>query len=278
MTLITNSNKSDKLTDQPTDILQDIEMLRQAMCRLPPLYLILPKRDLTLEQKRFWKNQKNTWMLVGKKIDYQQRKSIGFTNLTDPLDNPEIEPAFKTYLDIVANTLLKKLNIMTAGWDLIQEAALKNKKDFPFVNARKLFAEYCKQQAIKATQHCLSTDIHQGETLGELRGHHKDLKDLYEGNVKGDEETRALSDLLNSNDWFKFSVYAIWRNRRSEEYNDGQLKTAWEEFTKAFKKENTMVCNKNFFKKHGVKLSCLKWNQGRPVHTKSSRPAIFEEH
>ena len=115
MTLITNSNKSDKLTDQPTDILQDIEMLRQAMCGLPPLYLILPKRDLTLEQKRFWKNQKNTWMLVGKKIDYQQRKSIGFTNLTDPLDNPEIEPAFKTYLDIVANTLLKKLNIMTAG-------------------------------------------------------------------------------------------------------------------------------------------------------------------
>lgn len=111
-----------------------------------------------------------------------------------------------------------------------------------------------------------------------MRGHYKDLKDLYEGNVQGDEETRALWDLLNSNDWFKFSVNAIWRKRRNEEYNDGQLKTAWEEFTKAFKKENTMVCNKNFFKNHGVKLSCLKWNQGRPVHTKSSRQAIFEEH
>ncbi|MEO0936126.1 MAG: hypothetical protein AAFY21_21130, partial [Cyanobacteria bacterium J06641_2] len=84
-----------------------------------------------------------------------------------------------------------------------------------------------------------------------MRGHYKDLKDLYEGNVQGDEETRALWDLLNSNDWFKFSVNAIWRKRRNEEYNDGQLKTAWEEFTKAFKKENTMVCNKNFFKNHG---------------------------
>ena len=40
----------------------------------------------------------------------------------------------------------------------------------------------------------------------------------------------------------------------------------------------TEAAIKNFFKKHGVKLSCLKWNQGRPVHTISSRPAIFEEH
>jgi hypothetical protein len=276
MNLITNSKPNEKLTSKLASSLTDVKSLRLALDRLPPFHLISQREDLTLEQQWLWKNQENTWKLIGTKIDYLQLEDMGFI-FEDPFDNPEFDPALKIYLDITANTLFAELNLMIAGWELIKEKALKNKKNFPFNNPRKLFAEYCKQRAVIATQDFLSTDINQGEPLTEIRQYYRDLGALYRGRLEEDEETRAISDFLNSDDWFRFTVCAIWKCR-TKKFNRDKLKRAWGEFLKAFKDESAMVCNKNFFKKYGVKLSRLKWNEGMPANTKSGCPAVFEAH
>lgn len=276
MTLITFSKRNNKLKSKLASKLTDIKSLRLNLDELPPLDLILLKQFLTSDQQKEWENQRNFWKGIGMKIDYLQLDELGFVELEDPFNNPEFDPVFRIQLDIATNTLFAKLKIMIAGWELIKGAALKNKKDFPFNNPRELFAEYCKQRAVSATQYFLSTDINQGESLTEIRQYYRDLGALYRNRLEEDEEKRALDDFLNSNNWFRFTIYAIWKYKRSKKFNRGNLKRAWEQFLDSFKEESAMVCDKNFFKKHKVELNCLKWNQGRPVHTKSSRPAVFK--
>lgn len=277
MTLITFSKRNNKLKNKLARELTDIKSLRLVLEELPPLDLILLRQDLTFQQQWLWKNQETLWKGIGMKIDYLQLKRMGFI-LEDPFDAPGFDPVSKVIMNRKANTSFAELNLMIAGWELIKEAALKNKKDFPFNNPRELFAEYCKQQAITATQDFLSTDINQGEPLTETRQYYRDLGALYRGRVGEkdvEKERRALLDFLNSNDWFRFSIYAIWGHQNCPKFNNGELKRAWKEFLKAFKDESAMVCNKNFFQKYGVKLSQLKHNQGKPVHT-DGRPAEFE--
>ena len=138
-----------------------------------------------------------------------------------------------------------------------------------------MLAERCRQLSILQSQNFLASDINQGTTLNEVREHYRYCTAFMRDNLDPDEEKIAFSALLNSGDWFGFTVCAIWNHRQDKNYKKGKLKRAWKDFLQSFKEESAMWCRKDYFKKHGVKLSSLKWSQGKPVCANTSQPVIF---
>lgn len=263
------------ITTQIEGTLREIQLLTLAIQKLPPFQLVL-LRKLSIEQNQIWQHRQNYWRLIGQQIDYLQLDELG-SKPKNPLDSTQLHPAFKELTSITAKGFLAELNLMNIGWDLIQDFAAKKKTDFPFENPRQMLAERCKQLSILQAQNFLTNDINQGTTLDEVREHYRYCTAFMRDRLDPDEEKIAFSALLNSGDWFSFTVCAIWNHRQDKKYKKGKLKRAWEDFLQSFKEESAMWCRKDYFKKYGVKLSSLKWSEKKPVCADSSKPAIFSK-
>ncbi|BAY88019.1 hypothetical protein NIES267_75610 (plasmid) [Calothrix parasitica NIES-267] len=261
------------ITNQTEDTLREIKLLTLAIQKLPPIQLVL-LRKLSIEQNQIWQHRQNYWRLIGQQLDYLQLDQLGFkpTNL---LESVELHPAFKELINITAKGFLAELNLMNVGWDLIKVFAAENKTDFPFENPRQMLAERCKQLSMLQAQNFLTNDINQGITLDEVREDYRHCTAFMRDRLDPDEEKTAFSALLNSGDWFGFTVCAIWNYRQDKNYKKGELKKTWKAFLQSFKEESAMWCRKDYFKKYGVKLSSLKWSEGKPVCADSSQKTIL---
>lgn len=240
---------------------------------LPPTDAVL-LHNLKEEQERQWEQEKNKWQWLGVRIDYLQRTQLGFI-LKDPLEDPRLDPVYRVYFDILSSRLFSELNLMIAGWELIQKAAIDNHRELSFSNPRELFAEHCRQEAVFGTQFFLSNGINQGETLAEIRGYYRFVSAFYRERLEEPEKSRMLQAHKECDHWSRFCIYAVWDYRNNKNFKKGNLKQAWENFLNAFKGEAAMACKKNFLKKQGAKISCIKWNQGHPVHADTNRPVKF---
>lgn len=249
--------------------------LVSSLTGLPPVYLISLRQCLTDDQSQQWKIHQAFWQWVAVKIDYLQRESLGYI-LPDPFESPLLHPSQKAYYNIAANTLFAELNLMIAGWDLIKSAAFENQKEFVFANPRELCTEYCAKKSILSTQLFLSNGINQGETLGMIRESYQNVSAFYREKIKLQEESYTLQAYLNYGDWLEFTIYAIWKHRENKKFNQGKLKQAWENYLRSFKSEFTMICQKDYFKKHNSRITTLKWTQGNAAHTKDCRRAKWE--
>lgn len=226
------------ITNRTKDTLRGIKLLALAIQKLPPLQLVV-LRNLSTEQTQIWHHRQNYWRLIGQQLDYLQLDQLGFKQ-KKKLEETELHPAFKELISITANGFLAELNLMNIGWDLIKNFAAENKTDFPFENPRQMLAERCKQLSILQAQNFLTNDINQGTTLDEVREHYRYCTAFMRDRLDPDEEKTAFSALLNSGDWFGFTVCAIWDSRLDNNYKKGKLKQAWKNFLQSFKEESAM--------------------------------------
>jgi hypothetical protein len=254
----------------------EVKMLSLAINKLPPNKIITLLQNWTDEQKLWWQHHKNYWSWIAKKIDYLQYKDLGYI-LPDPLASPSLHPypGLRTLLEIQSNTFLAELQLIITGWELIKSTAIKNRRNFIFNSPRELFVEYCTHQATLKTQSFLSTESDQGQTLAEVRENYRRVTAFYRRRLEKEDEQYKLKECFECGEWLSFVIYAIWEHCLDRKFNDGKLSKAWGNYLNAFKTESAMFCKKDFFKKHGCKISLMKWSQGKAVYNDTYRPVVW---
>jgi hypothetical protein len=264
----------------------EIKTLSIAINKLPPNKIVTSLQNWTDEQKLWWQHHKNYWSWIAKKIDYLQYKDLGYI-LPDPVASSSLHPGLRTLLEIQSNTFLAELQLMIAGWELIKSTAIRNQRNFIFNSPRELFVEYCKHQATLKTQFFLPTesdqgqtlaevtDINQGQTLAEVRENYRRVTAFYRRRLEKEDEQYKLKECFECGEWLSFVIYAIWEHCLDRKFSDGKLSKAWGNYLNAFKTESAMFCKKDFFKRHGCKISLMKWSQGKAVYNDTYRPIVW---
>lgn len=259
--------------DPKQHVLAEHKYLTKQIKELPPEEIL--KKILKPTQRSEWEYQKFYWKWIGTMLDYYQYEQLGYSP-SNPLDNQELEPAQYEFLKIASLYKLAQLNLMIYGWDLINEAADDNYRDFPFKYPRELFAEACKLEAIRGTENFLflSEDTEQeklkGMTLQEMRDVLRQESAFYNGKS---EHQNMLQIYQASSCWHRFTIFAIFKKRLSKKTESEQkLYKAWQDFLNAHKSLKRLVCDKNHHKIKGYKPIALKWDQGFPLNSQNLQP------
>ncbi|MBW4636016.1 MAG: hypothetical protein KME30_30275 [Iphinoe sp. HA4291-MV1] len=212
------------------------------------------------------------WQLIGLKIDYFQKRDFGFI-LDNPLDTLDIHPWEREVINIISETRYRELQLTIAGWKIIKQTASDSGRKFTFNNPREFFAERCKQEilwTIRFLSYIENNPI--GETLEEERKHYRFLNNFYRNRFPESETFSILESYKNSDSWQNFTICAIWKYR----LNEKEIKDIWIKFLNVFKKESALICNKDSLKKYGVRLSFLRWYEGKAINTATKQPPNFE--
>ncbi len=178
----------------------------------------------TRDQKVWLKDRKNFWYWMGLRLDYLQLEQMGFRPL-DPLDNPDLDPRQREYLNLFSSHLFQILQVIIKGFSFIKDAAIHEGRNFPFDNPRELFIEICRDWANYSLEAASSKGINQGSGLDEVRDAWTTMSKFYRSRLsKGYtglrvhkdklNEEQILSDLKNG-DWFGFWQFAIFERNRS---------------------------------------------------------------
>lgn len=236
---------------------------------------------LTAHQKQEWESLKNRWYILGRQLDYIQGIDCGLINtlvVKSPLDDCRIHPALQVALKIEADCLFATFKLMIAGWELIEKAARKNNREFNFKNPRELFIEFCKQDSQCVVEYFLTEGINQGVSLGDFRDWFRIHNKFYRRTLKNTKEHEELLNVhKNSYHWDRFTIYAIWDDRNSKEFNQGKLCYAWNEFLRTYKALVKSICDKRFYSEYDTRLFMTKWNQGHPVFSDTCKPVPLAE-
>lgn len=230
-----------------------------AIAEIPPR----PPRPTKIKDQLLWlinENNFNRW--VGLRLDYLQQKQLGFLP-PDPLDHPMFDARFKPWIAVESEYYFALLQIAIEGWELIKEAALREKRAFSFKNPRELIVEIFREKFLEyASEKVFSAELGAGFTLNEIRQNFKKSSKFLRGRLEPPDETREL-EACRDGRWREFCIYAIWDFR----YRGGQYKKmrqAWKNFLDAHKAMSAFL--------HAIpspqeeeKLVSLKWNKGHAV-------------
>ncbi len=250
--------------------LQEHRQMIFAIKQLP----VCPSIAQTDDQKNWLKHMQNFWVSMGLRLDYLQRKQLGFLPV-DPIDNPGLPLGHREYLDLFSSHFFQMLQVIIKGFPFIKDAAIREGRNFNFNNPRDLFTEICRYCSKSVIEDAFSKDIDQGVELNQARASWTTMSKFYRGRLSKDysgksvcknepSEEQILSDLKSSN-WFWFWQFAVFKHRFKE------LREPWKEFLKTYKNLNRFI-----HETQGTRLMMLKWHSGHAVYSSTSRPLKFD--
>lgn len=230
----------------------------------------LPKCPIlwTKDQEAEIENQKKFWQWTAGLIDYLQQKQLGFEH-PDPLDNPRLHPLQRQKIDVNSCYRFSQLNLIIVGWDLIKNAAKRNRRNFPFNNPRELFTELCRQQATVEISDVVSDEGENGG-IGKVRENYRVRAAFYRGRLEPEETKTLLEIYRNSEYWENFLIYAVWEKRNSGlRRANFQMRDCWKAFLAAHKELAAFWCNKTAI--DNCQFVLPKWSCGYAIHPQTSK-------
>jgi hypothetical protein len=230
----------------------------------------LPQHPIlwTKDQSVAIENQKKIWQWTAVLIDYSQRKQLGFEH-PNPLDDPRLHPLQREQIDVNSRYRLSQLNLIIVGWDLIKDAAKRNRKRVPFNDPRELFTELCRQQAAVDTSDVVSDEGENGG-VGKVRKNCRIRAAFYRDRLEPKETQEMLEMHRNSEYWENFVIYAVWEKRNSGLTRSCyKMRDCWKAFLDAHKNLTAFWCNKTPI--DGCILILPKWHHGYAVNPQTSQ-------
>jgi hypothetical protein len=207
--------------------------------------------------------------LILRRINYLDTIFLGFRH-TDPFDLIDWEQfdLERQILEARGDLSWSKMRVLNVGFDLIQEIALQEGRDFDFDSPRELFIAMLKEQFQFEIEPLLKDDIVQGQTLGDQRKIGKQQSALFRGRLEGTVEEQEFLQSALRNGWSGFWLYAIWKTRFTSPIRD-----EWNRFLKAHK---AMVAIVNDSRVAGS----LQWTKGTPVTSSRhcTQPKLVERY
>jgi hypothetical protein len=228
-----------------------------AIKELPDIYF-QPK---THHQRNALSSQKNYWGWIGLRIDFLLLKQSGYLP-EDPANDKNLHPFHSKTIDVMSCYYFAILEIVIKAFPTIQEAAIREKRQFTFENPRNLFIQICRDLANGGTASLRSEELNQGLELKRLRKNLRLWNAFYKDSLEDNKDEILLH--LQKGDWSEFWIFAIWKYRHKKE-----LRNTW----KNFLQNHTNVCRfteKNDYS--GVKVSTQKWNKGKSYRSDSGKP------
>ncbi len=215
----------------------------------------------TKDQQTWVINENNFNRWIGLRLDYLQQKQLGFLP-NDPLDHPFFDPRFKPWITVESEYWFALLQIAIEGWKLIKEAAIREKREFPFRNPRELIVEVFREKSLEyALEKVFSTELGTGFTLNEIRQNFRESSKFLRGRLEANDEAREL-EACRSGRWREFCIFAIWEYRHRGKHK--KVRQAWKNFLDAHKAKSAFL--------HSLpsptdkeKLVSLKWNRGHAI-------------
>lgn len=233
---------------------QEHERMIAAIMRLPDIEVQLWETN----QQEEIENKRNFWRYIGMRIDYLQKVQAGFL-LTDPLNDKELHPRQREYLDIFSRYKFAIFNVVIKGWSLIKDAAIREGRKFPFQNPRELFTEMCREFANDPVEDMTRTGVDPAPTLNAVRDLMTQLGKLCRRSLEEDKEKELLS-LLRDSDWCLFWIFATqgyWFKK--------ELRPEWQQFLDLHKNFTRFI--KETKPREGTVLTKVRCHEGRTVHT-----------
>ncbi|MBD0314063.1 MAG: hypothetical protein ICV86_14745 [Microcoleus sp. T3-bin5] len=222
----------------------------------------------TKDQEAEIENQKKLWQWTAELIDYLQRKQLGFDH-PDPLDDPRLHPLQRQKIDVNSCYRFSQLNLIIVGWDLIKDAAKRNRRNFPFNNPRELFTELCRQQAMVDISDVVSDEGENGG-IGKVRDNCRIRAAFYRGKLEPKETEEMLETHRNSEYWENFIIYAVWEKRNSGLTRANfKMRDCWKTFLAAHKKLTAFWCNKSAI--DNCRFILPKWSYGYAMNPQTSQ-------
>lgn len=241
-----------------------------AITNLPDFSVLL----WTNPQKSAIENRKEYWRLIGERIDYFQLKLCGF-NPPDPLEERKLHPGWEEFIKLVSLYDFATLNLMIDQFETIKAAAVKEGRNFPFDDARELFAQRCRELAnSEVAEEVSARGVNQGGTLTQQRVGLTKINALFKGRLPEEEESSILADFRTHKEWCVFWLFPVWQ-AVLESTPTKNLQRCWEDYLDAFKsllqllkKESDIV--------QDAKLLRPKWSAGHIFDPKTGRPLIYQ--
>ncbi len=254
-------------------LLQEHKQMISKFKQLP----ICPLTARTRDQKIWLKDRQTFWAWMRLRINYLQLKQLGFRPL-DPIDDLNLHPRQREFLNLFSSYLFQMLQVIIKGFSFIEDAAIREGRNFCFDNGRELFTEICCSWDESGINDVFSEGIDQGSELNQIRAAWTTTSKFYRGRLSKEytgksvcknelKEEQILLDLKNS-DWFGFWQFAIFKHRFKE------LREPWKEFLKTHKNISRFINETKV--QEDTTLGMLKWNSGHAVCSNTNSPAKFD--
>ena len=237
---------------------------------LPDLSIFL----WTDPQKSAIENRKEYWNLIGKRIDYFQLKLCGY-NPPDPVEEKELHPGWKEFINLISLYDFATLNLMISQFEVIKAAAIKEGRNFPFDNARELFAERCRELAnSEVVEEISSRSVNNGNSLTNQQDGMTKLSFFLKGKVETEEEEELLEEFRTHKEWCVFWLFPVWK-ATIDGIPSKPLKRCWEDYLDAYK-DVLKLFKKGSSVPDESKLIRPKWSAGHLFDPKTGKPLIYE--
>ena len=232
-----------------------------------PNPVLLPETE---EQRLVLEDYNFKYYVIGKKIDYFQKKQLGYCP-PDPFKKIDFSCEFKKkYLSLLSETYFQMLQIMILGFDLIESTAKNLGRKFPFSNPRELFVAHCRQEVEAIALEILEAVPEREITFTNIRSDTIKQIKLYSGREEPQREKEVLDFFKTGDDLWNFTLYAIWDKRLR---GGGDLTVAFKKYLKAYRSLSGFFQQKN----DRYRLGTFRWIKGKPYRTWRSTPAKFQK-
>jgi len=222
----------------------------------------------TKEQKEEIEYTKNLYGFALSRVKYLISKNIGYSD-EDPI-NKLLLLGHKNQIQTISDLLFSQLNLISKGWEIIEDSTISESKEFNFNHPVELFLEICNQMVNEDLAAPLSKGIYQGDNLTETRRYFRDEAKFYRDRLEEEEKEKKLDEYKNSEYWWHFFLYSIWEYKQKP-----KIKHTWKEFLKAHKKRVSFInCQKV---SENISLTASYWHQGYPFNPKTNQLIKFKD-
>lgn len=245
-----------------TELAQDHKELISTIYLLPDIPAIKLWRK---EQSAELKQQQTFWKWIGVRIDYLQRKQLGF-QIDDPADKIEI-PILKEKLIVHSDHFFSLLQVLIDSFDIIKAAAEKKQRHFPFKHPRELLSEICRENAQAKLEEVTSQEVDNDcPSISQIRKEQSLIGKFYRGTLDDQlmqELCQSFEDCGLLTGFVIASIYQGTEKRYLRKWH------SWQRFKKA---------HKNYCKYlNNSQTSSVAWKAGYPIWTDTCQPVLFDD-
>lgn len=229
----------------------------------------------TKPQRQWLSHRRGWWQTIALLIDYRQAEDYGYKPTLSG-GFAALHPKQQENFLLWANLYYSQLQIIISQFDHIKNFALKQGRDFPFLNPRHLFAEILREVANSEFSEQVTSNDPQNHSLTDIRktvNHH--IK-FWRKVLDKQDEADFIEFLKTSLWWSDWWIYPVWKSWQETKINpDPKFKYCFERHLEAMKMLKKFIETPSSDKKEAF-VSCTHWQHGYPFDPKSKRRVALQ--
>lgn len=226
----------------------------------------------TPQQKSWYEYRNREWDFIAAFIGFRQLQELGCNPSLNV--NTYCDPQILDLLISKGNIYFFEFQLIIDQFDEIREFSFRDKRGFPFSNARQLFFQVLQELSNSETEDVCGNRINQGPSATQLKKGFKKLCHFWHKKLDKEELSKFINYLRSSPEWCDFWIYAVWEVYYRSSKQSKRFKYLWDVHLEALKVFDGLLSQSS--KKTGVLFTTPRWSAGYAHEPKSGKQVLFD--